>query len=74
MADSGGPRTLPSLISGVPADLGQALGEPTRRRTRSTALEHRSETRLSAGTPSRRQSVRCPVLSHCPPGWAHIGA
>ena len=57
MADSGGPRTLSTLISGVPADLGQPLGEPTRRRTRSTAHEHRSETRLSAGTPSRRQSV-----------------
>ena len=57
MADSGGPGTLATLISGVPADLGLPLGEPMRRRTKSTAHDHRSETRLSAGTPARRQSV-----------------
>ena len=62
MADSGGPRALSTLMPGVPADMGQALGDPTRRRTRSTAHEHRNEGRPSA--PSwRRQSVRHPALS-----------
>ncbi len=57
MADSGGPGMLATLISGVPADMGQPLGEPMRRSTKSIAHEHRSETRMSAGTPARRQSV-----------------
>lgn len=65
MADSGGPATLATLISGVPSDFGQgALGEPLRRRTRSNAHEAKgAEVRLSAGTLCRRQSVSAELFT-----------